>query len=97
MNTNGFKLICDVYINAVKNDHISSDTADVMFNIANAEEKSQTNNTFEQIGKFLVNYSEILEAKFEKDYNYGTASMIPSVPKFIWSEFMKYNRDESND
>jgi len=97
MNTNGFKQICEVYRRAVINDHVDNETALVMFNIANFEDKYRTNNIFEKLGEFLVNNAEMLEKKFEKDYSYGTASMIPNVSKFIWSEFQKYNRDDTND
>jgi hypothetical protein len=92
MNTNSFKHICEIYLHNEKNGACMKDTAGLMFQIASTESKSKTNNVFEKMGEFLVNNSEFLEQKFDKDYQYGACSTVPDVSKFIWSEFQKYKK-----
>jgi hypothetical protein len=93
MYTEVLRQICEAY----EQSSSAASAANLMYDIARMAQAQKTGNIFERVGEFLVNNADKLDKKFEQDYSYGSPSLIPNVPKFIWAEFQKYNRNDTND
>lgn len=95
MSKKSLNKICIAYEDSTS----SEEAANLMYDIAREAlskigDPDPDKNIFIKLGEFLLEKSVYLDERFEEDYSYGSASLIPNVPKFIWSEFQKYNRGD---